>query len=107
MNPAARQPPADLVSSLIGRDEAVARVMAGVRPPYVDALAVLIEGPAGIGKTSLLRAGVATAEAAGAIVLFARPGETEANYAYATLGDLLGPALASIDARLAEVHRAV
>ena len=81
--------------------------MAGVRPPYVDALAVLIEGPAGIGKTSLLRAGVATAEAAGAIVLLARPVETEANYAYATLGDLLGPALASIDARLAEVHRAV
>ena len=67
MNTAARQPPVDPVPSLIGRDEAVARVIAGVRPPYVDALAVLIEGPAGIGKTSLLRAGVATAAAAGKI----------------------------------------
>ena len=107
MNTAARQPPVDPVPSLIGRDEAVARVIAGVRPPYVDALAVLIEGPAGIGKTSLLRAGVATAAAAGATVLYARPVETEANYAYATLVDLLGPALASIDVRLAEIHRAV
>src|ERR1700690_276070 len=107
MNPAARQPPADLVSSLIGRDEAVARVMAGVRPPYAEALAVLIEGPAGIGKTSLLRAGVARAEAAGATILYARPGETEATYAYATLGDLFGPHLASIDVRLAETHRVV
>ena len=107
MNIAARQPPLDPVPSLIGRDEAVARVIAGVRPPYVDALAVLIEGPAGIGKTSLLRAGVATAEAAGATVLYARPVETEANYAFATLVDLLGPAVASIDARLPEVHRAV
>ncbi len=107
MNAAARYPLADLVSPLIGRDDAVARVLAGVRPPYVDALAVLIEGSAGIGKTSLLRAGVARAEAEGATVLYARPVETEANYAYATLGDLLGPALASIRVRLAAGHRAV
>ena len=107
MNAAARQPATHPVSSLIGRDQAVARVLAVVQPPYVDAQAVLIEGPAGIGKSSLLRVGVAQAEAAGAIVVVARPVETEANYAYATLVDLLGPALASIDVRLAEVHRAV
>jgi hypothetical protein len=105
MNTAARQPPADPVSSLVGRDEAIARVLASVQPPYVDALAVLIEGPAGIGKTSLLRAGVAKAEAAGATVLYARPVEIEATYAYATLVDLLGTHLVSIDVRLAEVHR--
>jgi DNA-binding CsgD family transcriptional regulator len=107
MNTAARRPPADPVSSLVGRDEAIARVLASVQPPYVDALAVLIEGPAGIGKTSLLRAGVAKAEAAGATVLYARPVETEATFAYATLVDLLGPHLASIDVRLAEVHRSI
>jgi DNA-binding CsgD family transcriptional regulator len=107
MTTSARQMPVDAVSSLVGRDEAVARVLAGVQPPYVDALAVLIEGPAGIGKTSLLRAGVAKAETAGATVLYARPVETEANYTYATLGELLGPHLASIDVRLAEGHRAV
>ncbi len=107
MNTAARQPPADLGSSLVGRDEAVARVLTGVQPPYADALAVLIEGPAGIGKTSLLRAGVAKAEAAGATVLYVRPVETEANYAYATLGDLLGPHLVPIGVRLSEGNRAV
>jgi DNA-binding CsgD family transcriptional regulator len=106
MTTSTRQLPADPVSSLVGRDEAVARVLASVQPPYVDALAILIEGPAGIGKTSLLRAGVAKAEAAGVTVLYARPVETEANYAYASLGDLLGPDLGSIG-RLAEVHRAV
>ncbi len=103
----ARQVTADPVSSLVGRDKAVVRVLAGVQPPYVDARAVLIDGPAGIGKTSLLRAGVAQAEAAGATVLYARPVETEASYAYATLGDLLGPVLGSLDSRLAEVHRGV
>jgi DNA-binding CsgD family transcriptional regulator len=107
MTTSARQMPADPVSSLVGRDEAVSRVLASVQPPYIDAQAVLIEGPAGIGKTSLLRAGVARAEAAGATVLYARPVETEANYAYATLGELLGPHIASIDVRLAAVHRAV
>ena len=107
MNTAARQPPADPASSLVGRDEAVARVVAGVQPPYAEALAVLIEGPAGIGKTSLLRAGVARAEAAGATILHARPVETEATYAYATLGELFGPHLASIDVRLAETHRVI
>jgi len=107
MTTSARQMPAESASSLVGRDEAVARVLTSVQPPYVDAQAILIEGPAGIGKTSLLRAGVAKAETAGATVLYARPVETEANYAYATLGDLLGPRLASIDVRVAEVHRAV
>jgi DNA-binding CsgD family transcriptional regulator len=107
MHTAARQLPADPVSSLVGRDEAVARVVAAVQPPYGDALAILIEGPAGIGKTSLLRTGVGRAEAAGATVLYARPVETEATFAYAALADLLGPRLASIDIRLAETHRAV
>ena len=106
MHTAARQLPADPVSSLVGRDEPVARIVAAVQPPYGDALAVLLEGPAGIGKTSLLRAGVARAEAAGATVLYARPVETEATFAYATLADLLGPHLSWIEARLTEGHRA-
>ncbi len=107
MTTSTRQMPAYPASSLVGRDEAVARVLTSVQPPYVDAQAILIEGPAGIGKTSLLRAGVAKAETAGATVLYARPVETEANYAYATLGDLLGPHIASIEVRLAAVHGAV
>ena len=99
--------PAASVSSLVGRDEAVARVGAAVQPPYGDSLAALIEGPAGIGKTSLLRVGVAMADAAGATVLYARPVETEASFAYSTLTDLVGTDLASVSPRLAEAHRLV
>jgi DNA-binding CsgD family transcriptional regulator len=97
----------DQVSSLVGRDEAVARVGAAVQPPYSDALATLIEGPAGIGKTSLVRVGVARADAASATVLYARPVETEATFAYSTLTDLLGTHLAAVEPRLAAVHSLV
>ena len=85
----------------------MARLAAAVQPPYADALAILVEGPAGIGKTSLVRVGVARAEAAGAIALFARPVETEATFAYSTLSDLLGTQLASVRSRMAEAHRLV
>ncbi len=90
---------------LIGRDGPLARLRAGLQPPYAQPLAILLEGPAGIGKTSLLRAGVATAEAAGVTVLYARPVEAEAIYPYATLTDLLGPRLGLVRERLAAVHR--
>jgi len=105
MNKAARPVSADPVSSLVGRDAEIARVEAAVRPPYAEDLAILIEGPAGIGKTSLLRVGVALAEGAGVTVLYARPVEAEATYSYATLSDLLGAALPSLEGRLAETHR--
>ena len=84
MSTAERRVSADPVGSLVGRDVEIARVEEAVRPPYREELAILIEGPAGIGKTSLLRAGVALAEAAGVTVLQARPVEAEATYAYAT-----------------------
>ncbi len=90
---------------LIGRDGPLARLRAGLMPPYLEPLAILLEGPAGIGKTSLLRAGVAAAEAAGVTVLYARPVEAEAIYPYATLTDLLGSRLGLVRERLAAVHR--
>ncbi len=91
---------------LIGRDTALLRLRTALLPPYTEPLAILIEGPAGIGKTSLMRAGVAVAEAAGATVMYARPVEAEATFAYATLTDLLGPRLESVQARLPAAHRA-
>ena len=90
---------------LIGRDGHLARLHAALVPPYAEPLAVLLEGPAGIGKTSLLLAGVAVAEAAGATVMYARPVEAEATFAYATLTDLLAGRLESIQARLPAAHR--
>lgn len=53
--------------------------------------ALLVRGEAGIGKTALLDALRARAEAAGALVLAARGVESEAQLAFSALTDLLGP----------------
>jgi DNA-binding CsgD family transcriptional regulator len=90
---------------LIGRDGYLSRLRAALLPPYADPMVIVLEGPAGIGKTSLLRAGIALAEAADATVMYARPVEAEATFAYATLSDLLGPWLEAVQPRLPAAHR--
>jgi DNA-binding CsgD family transcriptional regulator len=50
---------------------------------------LLLVGPAGIGKTALVRRAVAEATSRGFHVLLARPAEAEAGFAFAALGDLL------------------
>jgi predicted ATP-dependent serine protease len=52
--------------------------------------AILIEGEAGIGKTSLLRASVAAAVDAGYRVLSCRPAESETAMGFSALRDLVG-----------------
>ena len=64
---------------------------------FVDELAerprvLLLEGEAGIGKTTLWRAGVAAAAGAGHRVLVSRPAERETTLTYSAIGDLLGDA---------------
>ena len=54
---------------------------------------LLLQGEAGIGKTTLWLAGVAEAREKGLRVLVARPGEAETGLAFAALADLLGEAL--------------
>ena len=90
---------------LIGRDGYLIRLHSALLPPYAGPMAIVLEGPAGIGKTSLLRAGIALAEAANATVMYARPVEAEATFAYATLSDLLGPRLEAVQPRLPPAHR--
>ncbi|HEX5015795.1 MAG TPA: AAA family ATPase [Candidatus Limnocylindrales bacterium] len=53
-------------------------------------LALLIEGPAGIGKTTLWHAAIAVALDRGARLLTTRAAETEARLAFSGLSDLLG-----------------
>ncbi|MGH2806880.1 MAG: AAA family ATPase, partial [Actinomycetota bacterium] len=55
--------------------------------------ALLLEGEAGIGKTTLWRWGLDRARARGDVILSCRPGEAEASLPFAALGDLLEPAL--------------
>ena len=58
---------------------------------------LLLDGEAGIGKTSIWCAGVAGARARGLIVLVARPAERERALPYSALADLLEPALEKVD----------
>ncbi len=62
--------------------------------------ALVLEGEAGIGKTTLWREAVALASEGGARVLVARPAAAEARLAFAGLGDLLAGVLDEVVAEL-------
>ena len=69
--------------------------------------ALLIAGEAGVGKTSLWRAAVGRAEAAGMRTIAARPAEAETSFAHAALGDLLGAHPEALDDLPAPQRRAL
>lgn len=77
---------------VVGRDEELASVVAfldgGIRPGVL-----LLDGEAGIGKTTLWEKAVAAARRSGVRVLACRPGGTETQLSYAALADLLEEAL--------------
>ena len=58
--------------------------------------ALVLEGEAGIGKSTIWLAGIEAARERGLRVLFARPAEVESGVAYAALGDLLEEALPDV-----------
>jgi DNA-binding CsgD family transcriptional regulator len=77
-------------SAILGRDLEI-----GVVSGFLDRVeagpgALVIEGPAGIGKTTVWLAGVDNATNRGHRVLMSHGAESEARLSYATLGDLLG-----------------
>jgi DNA-binding NarL/FixJ family response regulator len=87
---------------IVGRDgelRAVERFLEG------GAMALVIDGEAGIGKTTIWRAAVGKAEASGWRVLAARPAEAEARLSYAALTDLVGPAMAEVQEELPAPQR--
>jgi DNA-binding CsgD family transcriptional regulator len=74
---------------IVGRDAelaAIDRFLADLRERFS---ALLIEGDAGIGKTTLFREALRRADAAGFRVLASRPGPSEATLTQAALSDLL------------------
>ena len=78
--------PAEL--SVYGRDEELSALVA-----FLDAVpdlpgAVVLEGEAGVGKTTLFEAGLAAARKDAYRVLQTRPGEAEARLSFAALRDL-------------------
>src|SRR5204862_2211740 len=76
---------------LVGREEELERVLAFVRDAASGPCALVLEGEAGIGKTTLWRAGVEAAERAERTVLRAAPAEAETDLAFAAAADLLEP----------------
>ena len=72
----------------LGRDAELAEVESFVGSVAGGPAALLLEGAAGIGKTTLWRAGVSFARARGHRVLSSRAAESEARLSYAALGDL-------------------
>jgi DNA-binding CsgD family transcriptional regulator len=73
---------------IVGRESELARVKSFIGPVPEGPSALLLEGAAGIGKTTLWHAGVSIARARGHRVLVCRAAESEARLSYAALGDL-------------------
>src|SRR5918994_2160267 len=78
---------------MVGRDAELASIRALVAGLSGGASALVLEGEAGMGKTTLWRAGVEAAESAGLRVLRAEPAESETALSFSGLGDLLDPVL--------------
>lgn len=76
---------------IVGRDQELARLDTFLRDDEAHRAAVVLEGEAGIGKTTLFAAAI---EAAGGLdlrLLSARPDEPDRELAFSTLTDLLRP----------------
>jgi DNA-binding CsgD family transcriptional regulator len=93
------------VFEMVGREEEFASIHSFVGRTAGDVGALVLEGEAGIGKSTLWRAGVEYARVAGLHVLSSRPAEAERGFAYAGLGDLLEGVLDEVLPALAAPRR--
>jgi DNA-binding CsgD family transcriptional regulator len=74
---------------IVGRNGELAELRQFVESVESGPSALIVQGPAGIGKTTLWLAGVDMARVTGHTVLSARAAESEARFSYAALGDAL------------------
>ena len=82
---------------LFGRDDELRAVHAFLdRPAGAGMAGLVLEGEAGIGKSTIWLAGVEAARERGLRVLSSRPAEVELGVAHAGLGDLLEDALGEV-----------
>jgi DNA-binding CsgD family transcriptional regulator len=82
-----------MAAVVVGRDAELASIRGFVAGICDGASALVLEGEAGMGKTTLWRAGVEVAKKAGLCVLQAEPAESETALSFSGLGDLLDPVL--------------
>jgi len=79
----------DTGTQVVGRDHELRELRSFLDSLSMGSSSLLIEGAAGIGKTTLWSAGVTDAADRGFTVLSCRPAESEATLSFAGLGDLL------------------
>ena len=96
-----------MTTEIVGRDEELASVHAFIGAAEEGAAALVLEGEAGIGKSTLWRAGVAHARSRGMRVLVSRPAEAERGLAHVGLGDLFEEAVDLLPALAAPRRRAL
>src|SRR5688572_32956171 len=91
---------------IVGRDEELEALDGFLGREAVSGPSTLVlEGEAGIGKSTLWLAGVEAARERGLRVLESRPAEAERGFALAALGDLLEPTLDDVLPELAAPRR--
>ena len=93
------------VPDLVGRDEELAAVVAFLESTASLPGALLLEGEAGIGKTTLLSAGIMAASQSGFGVVSTRPVEAESGLSFVALGDLLEEQLGKVEDALPDPQR--
>jgi hypothetical protein len=92
-------------AGVVGREEELATVSAFLRTEPRGPRALVIEGEAGIGKTTIVRTALDQASTAGLRLLVARPAAGELELPYAGLGDLLASIVPDALGRLAPPQR--
>jgi DNA-binding CsgD family transcriptional regulator len=90
---------------LVGREEELERIDGFVERIAGLPGALVLEGEAGIGKTTLWQAGVARAQSAGFVVLRAAPSQAETALAFAAAADLVAPVAGVALTHLPDVQR--
>ena len=78
-----------MASEIIGRETELSSLRAFIDEINSGPAALVLEGAAGIGKSTLWEAGVAHARAQGVRVMLSRPAEAERDLGYVALADLL------------------
>jgi DNA-binding CsgD family transcriptional regulator len=85
-----------MVFGIVSREEELASLHAFIDKAEEGPAGIVIEGDAGIGKSTLWLAGVERARAQGLRVLSSRPAEAERGLAHVALGDLLEDVLGEV-----------
>ncbi len=93
------------VFEIVGREEELAALNAFVGEVDGGLAALVLEGEAGIGKSTLWESGVQHARSQGARVISWRPTESERGLAYVGLGDLLEDVLNGVLSALSAPRR--